>query len=662
MRRTGTIIFFVVLCTIFITVTCAADKHQIIVEEEFILACDSEDGVCEPPNETIQKIISYDVDSGLLTLNSQQIYSKPFRQYGIDVAQHLGKIVKNIQSLELLAGANNFDRNLDMIIQLTNNLSFLAAVHKEEWLYGSFDDTTILESKGFDNTLAVCKTIMRLYNLLKMHTTIHNENEIGEYISTGIASAALLIGDLFQLRPSIDPTVVIEDDYSTAYQYFSLAGITILNSLESMGLDKYGDNIAANGEHTVDEMYLLVLEDILTVHASVNLRLGSLLIDSHLLGLVLSNDHFSASRHTPDQNVSSPFEVSMQQLSESQKRILRKAYDNLETSVLVCKKIRPSGEIQIIQPDAYSRMAIINSLLQEWSLAVENCQSGLSILSVSVNEEKGSSVEEIVEIMITITQSLFEAYLHLPDETEPAKDAFRKHLLARQAAEVGDFRDVFGKELTNEDEERVRQILLKKDSIQPPVDNEQLKESLHLYQSMLEEVSQLHYLELDINGGSADEVRDTLYEGSLRSVIGSILLDLNEPWKAKDELENAVLLLEEGIGLVDSGQFEVILDDGKPLAYSLRLELASVLQSLSYTYLALMQWESSYNIFELALDIFHSELPEGESPMEWGLMATTKASARDSASITERLLSYFFTQSGNEVDTEDNNQLVNITA
>jgi len=121
-----------------------------------------------------------------------------------------------------------------------------------------------------------------------------------------------------------------------------------------------------------------------------------------------------------------------------------------------------------------------------------------------------------------------------------------------------------------------------------------------MYQNMLEETMQsgMQYAELDINGGAAYNNRDILYEGSLRSVIGSLWLDLNEPWKARDELESAVQLLQEGIELVDSGKYEVISDDGSQSSQSPRLDLAHVLYSLSFTYLDLMQWEKSYEIFE----------------------------------------------------------------
>jgi len=652
MRCIVALIFFI-LCVISVRVT-AADKQQIILEVEEI--CNNEDGSCESPLITIQKIISYDIDNGSLTINSQQTYTEPFHQYGMEAALHLREIVKNVHSLEFLA-ENNFDDHVHMIMTVTNDLSDLAAVHKLEWLYGSSDDAAAMQSKSFDKTVVICKAVMRLFKLLQLHAT--NEKETSEYISTGISSAALVLGDLFQLRPSMDSSAVITDDYSTAYEYFAFAESTIVKSLSSMSIDMNGNLLGQE-----DEVRLPVLDDVLTVHASIQLRFGSLLLEMYLSGFTLDLDN-NLHHHVP-----SVSELPMQQLSENQQHILRKAFTKLETSTVIHRKIKFTGDVLMNQAEAYRLMGTVNSLLHEWALAAKNCKLGLSMLSASVSKSQNgdmiASADDIVATMITITQSIFEAFLHLPDEIQSAKDAFRMHLLAQQAVEVGygDLSDIFRKELKNEGEEEVRQLLLlNKDATLPIVDSAQVQESLNIYQNMLEETLQygMHYAELDINGGAANDNRDILYEGSLRSVIGSLYLDLNEPWKARDELENAVQLLEEGIQLVDSGKYEVTGDDGNPLTYSLRLDLAHVLHSLSYTYLALMQWEKSYDIFDQAMDIYQSELLEGESPMDWNSIATATSSTRESTSMTDRLLNYLF-RTTEDIDLEDFQQIDNTTA
>ena len=238
---------------------------------------------------------------------------------------------------------------------------------------------------------------------------------------------------------------------------------------------------------------------------------------------------------------------------------------------------------------------------------------------------------------------------------------------AQAAAETGALGDIFGKELTNRDEEEVRQelLLLNEVSTQPLIYStpQEVQESLEMYQSMLEELllqqqenpAGMHYSELDINGGTAhDNVHDYLYEGSLRSVIGTLYYDSNQPWKAKDELEHAIQLISEGIALYDSGNFEVVDDDGKPITYSLRLSLAPVLHSLSYTYIALMQWEKSYDAFEEAMDIYQSELSEGDSPVGWNSFAGAKQPS--SPSMTDRLFNFFFRETEESIELEDFHQ------
>ena len=86
-----------------------------------------------------------------------------------------------------------------------------------------------------------------------------NEEEI-EYISTGVSSTALLLGDLFQLRASLDLSAVAEDDYSTAYQYFNFAEKKMVKSLSAMGIDQNGNSVAneyKNNYRQEDEMDFL---------------------------------------------------------------------------------------------------------------------------------------------------------------------------------------------------------------------------------------------------------------------------------------------------------------------------------------------------------------------------------------------------------------------
>ncbi len=456
-------LIFCILC-IFSGRVIAADKQQIIPEEEG--TCSNGDG--DSAWTTLQKIIFYDVNDGSLTINSQTTYTKPFRQFGVDVAVQLREIVKNVQSLGLLSDDNSDDHKMHKILSLSNDLLALAAVHRLEWLHGSSNEAA-LQSDSFDKTVIICKAVLRLFNLVQSHIT--NEEEI-EYISTGVSSTALLIGDLFMLRPSMDLSAVAEDDYSTAYQYFNFAEKKMVKSLSAMGIDRYGNSVTNEHEsNNRQEDDMDFLDGNLSVLAEINLRFGSLLLEMHLLGFTLDQNN-NLHHHVP-----SAFDIPMQQLSDDQKYTLHKALEKLETSTVIYKKLKFSSDVLLSQADAYSRMGSVNSLLHEWALSVKNCKKGLSMLSSVLS--KGETVDEILTTMIATTQTIFEAYLHIPGEIESTKDAYRMHLLARQAAEVGDVKNVFDKKLRNEDEEDVRQLLLlKKDATLPIVDSAQVRESL----------------------------------------------------------------------------------------------------------------------------------------------------------------------------------------
>jgi tetratricopeptide (TPR) repeat protein len=623
----------------------SGDEQQISQE----LACNDADDTCKSASVGLKELISYNIDDGSLTINSEQTYTEPFNQYGMEAARHLRGIVKNVNSIELFASENdNLDNYIDFISYLTNDLSALGSIHKLDWLVGSDSSTldTKLQQESFEKTLSVCKAVLEIFNLLRSRLESNDHDialETREYVFTGIASAALVLGDLFHHMQSMDPSAG-----KTAYQYFTLAEGTIINSLSSMGIDGNGNRVAKEKSRQVDDVSLSILD----IHASINLGFGTLLLDMYLLGFSFdleNNLQYGSSGFSTNHHATTS-EGLGQQLSESQKHILEEAFAKLETYTKVHKKIQQFSDVDVSEydlADAYSKMGIVKGLLHEWSLSAEICQRGFSMFEEFIrrefqNEGNAVAVDGFIVTLMSVTQSLFEAYLHLPGETESAKDAFRKHLLVSQAAETGALGSIFGKELINEDEEEVRN----KDATQPFTDSLQVQESLKVYQNMLDETLRkqqenptgMHYSELDIDGGAAYEVHDNLYEGSLRSVIGSLYHDMNELWKARDELEYASRLLGQGIELVESGKFEVLGDDGKPPSYPIRLDLAHVLLSLSYTYLALMQWKKSYDTFEDAMDIYQSELAEGDSPLVWNF----ETAESSNLSMADRFLKLFF--------------------
>jgi len=63
------------------------------------------------------------------------------------------------------------------------------------------------------------------------------------------------------------------------------------------------------------------------------------------------------------------------------------------------------------------------------------------------------------------------------------------------------------------------------------------------------------------------------------------------------------------------------------------------------------------------MDIYQSELPEGQSPTDWLQMASgTTSSARESTSITDKLMNFLFKETQDEIELEDFQQVFNTTA
>ncbi len=613
---------------------------------------DEDDGTCDSTiGATIAKIISYNKDDRSLSINTHLTYKEPFGKYGYEASLYLRDIVKNVNSLEALADDDSKYYNfVETITILATNMSGLMTLIKDEWDSGH---PRGIWSRYFDTKHNICNAMLRLFNLLRSDYTVVKLD--------GIATAAQIASDLFQLRPSMDPSASLEDDYITAYQYMTVAEGSIVEMLSSLGVDKNGNSITnddeSNYRQQMDEAEIQ-LHLILSMYSyfSISVRFGSTLLEMYLSGFTLDlqgNLHFDPSAYNG---------VGNGELSITQKHILQQAFDKLETSTVVYRntqkyqhgsygldEILPVDENQRNLADAYSHMGAIKRFLNEWHLSAEYCQTGLSMYEELIQKNRAAMRMEYINGSLTGSEYLFTAFLHLPGHTESAKVAFRKYLLVlqAQAEETGDLRNIFRQKLQNRDEEIVRQELLhlNEPPTQPVEGLAEIKESLKTYQNMLDELLQQQqeenrYSELDIDGGATYNVHDNLYEGSLRSVIGNFYYDLNQPWQARDELEQAARLLGEGLALVSSGQYEVVGDDDKPVAYSPRLDLAHVLLSLSYTYVLLMQWEKSYDSFDQAMNIYQSELSEEDSPMRVKSAANQKESS--SPSMTDKVLKYFF--------------------
>jgi hypothetical protein len=120
---------------------------------------------------------------------------------------------------------------------------------------------------------------------------------------------------------------------------------------------------------------------------------------------------------------------------------------------------------------------------------------------------------------------------------------------------------------------------------------------------------------------------------------------------------------------MDGGRdsFEAYGENEEIIEYPIMLELANALLNLSYAQLGLKQWRTSFYYFIEAMDIFVSELPEGETPMSQG-----GAKKGDQSSWGERLTSFFFkkdagvNEDGGEEDrstekADTSSQQINVT-
>ena len=312
--------------------------------------------------------------------------------------------------------------------------------------------------------------------------------------------------------------------------------------------------------------------------------------------------------------------------------------------------------------DSRNYMGLVYTYLLKWSAAAEELERSLSVYEelFNVYYESGMVIEavEIASGSLQTTQSLWEAYLNLPDRMEDAKEAFRRHLVLRRYVER---QGAFEQPLADEEEEEDAYYSNYQDTNYGANSNlyqsydgiaidSQYEEALKTYQTMLNEYLQLQseyppdgsYYEMgfDYDGTTASYVQhDKVYEGSLRSAIGSLHLAQNQVWKAKGELELAVGLLRLRDGIDgDSDSFEAYGENGEIVEFPVKLELANALLNLAYAQLGLKQWRSSFEAYEEAMDLYASELAEGETPMNHSDPAMKEAKkGGNQASWGERL-------------------------
>jgi len=112
-----------------------------------------------------------------------------------------------------------------------------------------------------------------------------------------------------------------------------------------------------------------------------------------------------------------------------------------------------------------------------------------------------------------------------------------------------------------------------------------------------------------------------------------------------------VSLIREGSLNGEAREYEDV--NGELIDYSVELELANALLSLSYVHLGLSQFKSSFDTFEEAMDIFQTELKEGESVMNHIDLSEEKSSVMSSWS--EKLTGFIKSSlGGDDIQDEKN--------
>jgi len=640
-------------------------------------SCTDDDGTCGAPDHggydpTTTIIRTIPGDDGTMVLREER-YPGGTASYGYRIMRHLSKIqqhsklLSKISKLErqwqeqLLTEGSSHEGKLevkelvyDVTPGLLEEILDLALLHREEWSQIALDRPFEEEhSEGelayaadhFDKSINAYETALHVYNKLwmVMQTTRRTpddpeEEEIfddldEESVAAGQSSVYLHLADMFHQRYLHDGKVPISiDSFSTTYHLLANAEAWCIKSLGLLGVAAFQEHenehhSYRNDSREAEAERKTIVRLTKETMAFVNVRLGAVMIDMYGAGHVLDmND---------PQNTEFQRLINEYPHAGGEERMLRltleKLSNGLELYSMLAAKERT---VELNVADAYNYMGVVHGYLNQWTEAIESFDKSMALYEelLDVDIKAGLENEAVAQAsgMIQTSQSFFEACLSAPGNTEQARVAFQSHLVLRRYYEG---RIPLNEPLEDEEENEVDayhehylsdkfdrdgSIAYSWDAVLN--DDES---TLELYQDNLDDYLKLlnEYAPSDswhfdaYDGITADAYLqdDKVYEGSMRTAIGSLKLAKNRIWEARGELETAVRLLREGIG-EGRDSFEADVEGGEIIEYSVRLELANALLNLAYAQVALKQWKSSFQSFEEAMDLFASELREDESP------------------------------------------------
>ena len=601
---------------------------------------------------------------GTLTLLAQT-YTSDSAKYGYEVMRHLSNTqigahlfdkLERQQRVELPSGSrvDTIRYTVQEILDtLVVDLSSLASLHKEslsqimlERSLENEDEDLEKDSweakdhftravNAYDAMLAVYQHLWRIMKPGALNVDPHEEFSPNEQAQI-VLGVSLGYWDLYEVHNlwfdnTAGPTTF--DDVSVQYRNILQAESWCENSMAILSgadedVDNYRDADVIHAKQTL---------------ALVEVRFGMFLLDIFDRGYVLDID---GNLHQ-DQSSLPEYDTMMHGFEprEDQERFLELTKVKISRGMTLYTELaREQDDYKKYRQDlADSRhfMGVAYTYQLRWKDAADEFEISVSLYDQLFNEYRESRLDanslEVASNLLQTTPMLWGAYFYITGKTDDAKKVFRRHLTFQRYYER---RVPLDQPLVDEDEDE--------DYFNAYTQNARAKvqgELLKDYQMKLNEYLQLlsefppdgSYYDLDLGFTSTGDAfslvkHDRVYEGSIRSAIGSLLLANDEVREAITELQLSVDLLR--YGLRDHVAYD---ENGEVIDYSVEQDIANTLLNLSYAQQELKQWNSAMQSFSEAMDIRETKgLLDGGGTNE----RSSKNTGEDVTSIDEKLSSY----------------------
>ena len=558
-------------------------------------------------------------------------------KYGYEFEHHLSAIRKGaklLDKLDALYSTSAVDvANMLLIIQeildtLVTHLSLLALTHDEAWTQIMLHTTSNPEDlrkkndhfmKSINAQNASLTIYKYLWQVVQPRNLDDNSEEVknNEYISPYWCSQISLGISMgyFQLYVNnLVSSPMTVDDVSLQYRNLLQAENWCKNSLlilSGIVLEDMTDHINEDVTQTQETMAL------------INVRFGIFLLDIFTQGYVL-DDHGNLHHETRIPETKSTMDIGVgAELGEGQVRFLNLTTKRLRNGLAIYTELAKDNDnthdYRRDIADTRYTLGIANTHLSAWVDAAEDLETSLSLYERLFSEYQKSQSDadglNLVSYIIQTTQVLWGAYFNIPDKTDDSKTVFLRHILFTRYY----YRRVqLDQPLKDEEDDDELSPYSSSNEQQPIlVEVQGGAESLEAYQIRLNEyLKQLSdmppdgsYYDLSDTEATGIVQHDKVYEGSLRSAIGTLLL-------ARNDIRDAIAELELAVDLLRVGATESIVaydENNQMMEYSVVQELANCLLNLAYAQKEIQRWNSAANSFIEAMDLYKLEglLPGG---------------------------------------------------